>query len=346
MSLLRKKLWYFFLYTFIFGIFTYISVRIANPEYFASLNWHNPLPSPHFLQNLYTLKDWSKPDTWFPPSVQWLERTPVLFSLTNLVFFGVGLWPSLAFVIGMVWVLLRQTKTFLAVTVLWVCGFFLWQSTQFVQTLRYFYFLYPFLAVFAALAVSLLQQSVPQKKSFFVTLIFIVLTLIWPLMFLNIFFSSHTRVQATLWMREHIPAQSRILYEYWDDSLPLLYVPGNQPSYDLQALSVFDEDSPQKWATLRTLLQSADYYTLTSNRAWASISRVPEKYPATSRFYDSLFSGNEGYTLVQMFQSKPSLEWLGIPFSLDDSWAEEAFTVYDHPTVYIFQNTGSKIQED
>jgi len=118
----------------------------------------------------------------------------------------------------------------------------------------------------------------------------------------------------------------------------LAYVPGKINNYQAKAISVFDQDSTQKWETINYELANADYYILSSNRAWASISRIPNRYPQTSIFYQNLFGGETNYQMEKVFQTSPSLEWLGIPVTIDDQWAEEAFTVYDHPTVYIFRN--------
>mgnify|MGYP000895480115 CR=1 FL=1 len=49
-----------------------------------------------------------------------------------------------------------------------------------------------------------------------------------------------------------------------------------------------------------------------------------------------LFEGRLGYTLVRSFASRPRLA--GIVFN--DDFADESFTVYDHPKVLIFRNTG------
>jgi len=84
-------------------------------------------------------------------------------------------------------------------------------------------------------------------------------------------------------------------------------------------------------------LAEADYYILSSNRAWGSVMRVPEKYPQMSKFYQDLLANQTDYQLIAEFNSYPSLEYLGIDISFNDTWAEEAFSVYDHPQVLIFQ---------
>ncbi len=101
---------------------------------------------------------------------------------------------------------------------------------------------------------------------------------------------------------------------------------------------------------------------MSSNRQWASVTRVPERYPLTSVYYRALigcpadkdviwcynvatpgmFQGQLGYKLVQVFESFPTLDIPGvINWQANDQFAEEAFTVYDHPKVLIFQKTSN-----
>jgi len=47
------------------------------------------------------------------------------------------------------------------------------------------------------------------------------------------------------------------------------------------------------------------------------------------------FVGNLGFELIQVFQSKPSVG----SFNINDQFSEEAFTVYDHPKVFVFQKS-------
>jgi YYY domain-containing protein len=85
------------------------------------------------------------------------------------------------------------------------------------------------------------------------------------------------------------------------------------------------------------------------------LPRLPERYPLTIAYYRNLlgcpddmeiewcysvaqpgmFKGELGFDLVKVFQSDPSLG----PLRINDQFAEEAFTVYDHPKVLVFAKT-------
>ena len=96
---------------------------------------------------------------------------------------------------------------------------------------------------------------------------------------------------------------------------------------------MYDEDSQQKVRKVVKTLEKLDYIFITSNRLYDSIPRLPMRFPMTVKYYQYLFSGNLGFDLVKVFTSYPTL--FGI--SLVDDFAEEAYSVYDHPKVLIFK---------
>ncbi len=316
----------------IFLFFTYFSIRISNPYMFENASFLNPKISTLLIQNWQTLKSWESEDAWFPPGVQWLNRTPVLFSLFNLILFGVGIPYFFFAILGIVIILARKRNIIFITILLWVMAFFLFQSTQIVKAIRYFIFIYPFLAIFAALG----WDSLLTNKHVIFKFICLIIVVIWPLSFLSIYKTPHSRIEASDWIYDNIPEGSVIAWEVWDDPLPLRFA-GQQKYFNHLELHIFNPDSSEKWEKLNEVLSQSDYYILSSNRAWASISRVPERYPITSKFYDDLFAGKRGFIKIAEFNSYPSLEYLGIPLTIPDDLSEESFTVYDHPQVLIYK---------
>lgn len=144
----------------------------------------------------------------------------------------------------------------------------------------------------------------------------------------------------------------------WDDGLPL-----RMDGYDgyggiYQPDLVFEmywDDNPEKYSRFIATLDQADYIFISSNRQWGTVPRLPERYPLSTAYYRHLigcpeqkdilwcynvakpgqFQGDLGFELVQVFESFPSIASLQI----NDQFAEEAFTVYDHPKVLIFKKS-------
>ncbi len=123
----------------------------------------------------------------------------------------------------------------------------------------------------------------------------------------------------------------------WDDPLPLSLAPYNVwgAQYQGYELQIHWEDIDIKRERMKYVLDRADYLTISSNRFYDAMPRNPQRYPLTIAYYRALFSGELGFELVGDFTSRPNLG----PIEFRDDSAEEAWTVYDHPRVFIFKKT-------
>jgi hypothetical protein len=146
-------------------------------------------------------------------------------------------------------------------------------------------------------------------------------------------------VEASEWMYQNIPYTSTIANEHWDDPLPLL-LPGYLPFRNTQEIAVYTPDlledtsiNYQKIQQMYTQLTDSDYIILSSARASGSIGELSKEFPLMSEYYPALDNGSIGFKLMHKSAQYPSLFGITIP----DEAAEEAFWVYDHPTVRIYQ---------
>ena len=147
----------------------------------------------------------------------------------------------------------------------------------------------------------------------------------------------------------------------WDDVIPLS-MDGFSPFDYSNGLyrtdlnfEMYWDDNEEKRQRFMDNLDQADYIFITSNRQWGTTVRVPERYPLTTTYYRNLIgcpddreiiwcysvaepgmmNGSLGFELYEVFQSDPSIG----PLKFNTQFAEEAFTVYDHPKVLIFRKT-------
>ncbi|NTU75519.1 MAG: phospholipid carrier-dependent glycosyltransferase, partial [Anaerolineaceae bacterium] len=153
----------------------------------------------------------------------------------------------------------------------------------------------------------------------------------------------------------------------WDDPLPLSMYGIDPYGYsngvyrtDLN-FEMYWDDNAEKLTRFENVMDQADYIYISSGRQWGTTVRVPERYPLTTEYYRNLlgcpidqdivdcyrvaevgtYQGKLGFELVKVFQSDPNLGSLRV----NTQFAEEAFTVYDHPKVMLFKKTDTYTSE-
>ena len=286
----------------------------------------------------------------WPPGIQWAGTTPYLFPLKNMIVWGLG--PALgltsiaAFALAAVRMFMKRNRE-LILPLGWAALNFVYFGALVLKTMRYFHPIYPMAALLSGWMLVFLWDRrrkfrLPGRWALpsaflpaFLSAIVLGGTLLWAVAFHQIYASPVSRVEASEWIFANIPPGSTIAVEHWDDRLPLRIPDRNPNAYNYVELTLYEDETSEKREKLITGLEAADYVILSSNRLAGSIPRMPARYPMAIRYYDSLFSGELGFRRVARFTSYPSL--LGI--EIVDDWAEEAFSVYDHPKVRIFQKT-------
>ncbi len=375
----------FTLYVLCYTLLVYFFLRLFNPYYFQNPSFFDFRLNKDFVDSINSLKLFTTKEAWYPPGVQWINKPCYGLLLTT---FLVGLGPVnfVVMVIGIIKIIsnikyqisnihskYKKDKkinlesvfinSIIYLVLFWVVGYFVYQSSQFVKSIRYTIYLYPFYAIFGGVGIAFIFNQINKMKlnnflkyvicyTFYVTLLF------WPLLFFTIYFHKNTRVEASEWIYKNLPNQTVILGEHWDDPLPLLIENNYGKNFQVLQLPIFDPDTIEKWQTMKNLLEKADYYVLSSNRGWGSIPKVPERYPLMSKFYDYLFQEKcfsikencfqdschselvSGSQQESQFCFKKIKEFLPFYYQFihyPDSWVEETFTVYDQQTVMIYE---------
>ncbi|VAW31650.1 hypothetical protein MNBD_CHLOROFLEXI01-4049, partial [hydrothermal vent metagenome] len=155
---------------------------------------------------------------------------------------------------------------------------------------------------------------------------------------------------------------SLLMNEHWDGILP--YDVNGRSAYGAHFTEVTggqrpitNPDSEEKRQEMVSWLDEADYVVLSSQRAVWSLPRIPLTYPMTTRYFEALFNEELGFELVAEFHAPMQIGPLfisdvagkvgwGKPPEIGwpppgDLAAEEAFSVYDHPPVWIFAKTAA-----
>ncbi|MCO5225824.1 MAG: DUF2298 domain-containing protein [Thermomicrobiales bacterium] len=328
------------------GLFAFSTFRIAQPYAFVGPHWWSVGLNQQWLDDLAFWRTVQTGLVDMKPSVQWFDRTPVLYIMQNLVLWGMGVALGISAMAGLgvlVWRLLHSTTWpdwFMLGMAGWSIGNIVLYGTGIAQNQRYLMQIYPFLAVFAAAALIEVADRWRRWHLGRILLGMVTLyTIVYGLAFTSIFVRPITRIEATEWIFENVPAGSMISNEYWDDPLPLPLAGYDRGLYPTMTLDLYGDESADnsKVTTLVGQLAQIDYVVLSSNRIIDSVARQPERYPVANRFYEMLLSGELGFEPVQEFTRGPAifgLEW-------NDLSAEESLLVYDHPQVRIFKKTDS-----
>ncbi|HEU5014279.1 MAG TPA: DUF2298 domain-containing protein, partial [Roseiflexaceae bacterium] len=331
-------------------------------RFFQGKGFFDIRPEPRFVANIQQVSGFVSGEIDFPPGIQWAARTPFWFSWKNMVLWGMGLPLGLAAWLGWAvagWRLFRHRALVFLIPWGWIAFYYLWQGGQFVMTMRYYGLMYGLLAVFAAWLLvgrwttdggRWRATKVQQTSSFVIrhsSFVVIIGTLLWAYAFTRIYTDPHSRIMASRWIYDNVPPGATITYEEWDDALPLAVDGHTSQQYKIIKTTPYAEDDLTKYIGstdtsgkhvdgLFDELDQADYVVLTSDRVYDSTRRIPARYPALMRYYHTLFDGELGFKLVADVHSYPRLFGIEIPTPI---YAEEAFSVYDHPRVLIFQKT-------
>lgn len=337
------------------AIIALVTFRIAQPFVFqGGLNGMTLKLSPQFLSDIDYLSDVNSGGN-APWVVQWVNRSPLLYPLSQVFWWGMGPGLALASLAGLgvsIWAAVRRQRWYLLVPAGFVLAFLVLVSRQFNALDRYLLPAYPTAIALAAFGMVTLWNSEAPRRSWLPTNLFglwrpvarfaiaaaVLTTAFWGTAFVNgVYNTDHSRVIASTWMAENMAPNTLVTSQIWDDALPL-YAP-DVPQHTISSvpLDPYGGENPDKIHAMIDVLDQVEYIVESSNRLYGSIPRMPARYPVTREYYHALFDGELGFELAAEFTTPPKL--FGI--EIDDRNAEETFTVYDHPKVTIWKKTAA-----
>ena len=299
----------------------------------------------------------------YPYTRQYIDTTPYWYHIRQLAVWGLGLPLGIVAWLGLIsavlYSLIRQRKGDLLI-LSWVLLYFLISGAFDVKFMRYMLPITPFLILMGSRMVFGIGDALTGWRPRLTPwlngglALLVGATAFYALSYVTIYSRPHTAVQASQWIRDNVSEGTIILKEHWEEGLPNLY------GYRVRDLPMYEGDTPVKMRGVSQELSQAEYVVFFSNRLYGTIPRLPERYPLSSQYYRLLFSEKLGYELVHYETSYPSLFGVtfvddtfnrpGVPppsqlaslrpsaLSVNMGFADESFTVYDHPKTLIFRN--------
>lgn len=254
---------------------------------------------------------------------QFKNTPPYLFQILKIFPYSSGIFQFIFAFIGLFlliknWRLNKDVYLYWFIILIPSLVYFLYFGQVYAKWTRFvspLFFLFP---LFSTYFISLL-------KSKYFRLISIFLACLPGLYFLKIYFYPDIRITASKWISENIPASSTILSE-GGNVVDIPVFPNNFKinNYD------FYNSYPNNLSN----------YLLTSNYLIIPSRRVFKNYDL--KYHEHLFNGSLGFKEINKIS--PSYDLF-----LNSENAEETWSVFDHPTIRIFQkvqNLTTKQYED
>ncbi len=221
------------------AVLSLVVFRIFQPYAFSGPSIFGIGLNPKWLANMAEIRNQQGGNTDAPYALQWANRTPILFSLKNMLLWGMGLPLGVLAWLGWAWALVQMLKGRWHrhfIPVVWTGAFFLWQSTGFTQAMRYQLPIYPTLALMASwglweawgLATRVAQgwRRIAQVAVAVTGIGAVLLTLVWALAFQSIYTEPFTRAEASRWIYANIPGiVSLVVDDGGESTLEVLPMP-------------------------------------------------------------------------------------------------------------------------
>jgi YYY domain-containing protein len=204
----------------------HIAQRGAEPSLFYTTLYSLIGFNPQWQANMEEIQRLQAPEANFPPALQWVSRPAILFPLSNMLLYGMGLLAGIAAWAGFLWALWRIVRgrpdwLIHAIPVAWVGIYFLFAATRWVKSVRYFLPIYPILFILAGwLFFELWHRTEKHKVGRLLVSVALGATLLTSLLWANAFVEIYrqplTRVAASEWMYENVPTAVTLLYQTAD----------------------------------------------------------------------------------------------------------------------------------
>jgi hypothetical protein len=268
---------------------------------------------------------------------EFYSSVPVLFQFLHVYPFLLNPVLTLLFIPALLYLILKtylnKNKSYLLLIITFLT-LFLSQAFLFVKWTRYMVPTLPFMYLILAVSITELSRKYNHNILRWLFAILITASLLFAFSYAAaVLIPQDTRIRAAEWARIHIPANNKIISEAYD--LGVIVFQYNQSQIiTCNTYEMEDNVRPCNGTTLQNALQQSRYILLPSERLLKTRLRN-NMFPQGHRFYQSLFSEPEKYRLIYKTECDLFCQilYLGNPlYSF-----EQTASVFDRPTVYIFE---------
>ncbi|HYN88484.1 MAG TPA: glycosyltransferase family 39 protein [Ardenticatenaceae bacterium] len=337
---------------------------------FVVTNPYAVLDAYHFADSIKAQSRLVQGQRILPYTEQFRGTWPYLYFIGQQLRWFLGPALGLLAWAGFGWMLVRLLRRRVAAhelpAVAWGILYFAVTGAVFMKFPRYFLPLTPLLFIWGAALILKLTERRGALRVALVALVFVPSAL-YALAFTAIYDQQHPWVQASNWVYKQAPRGSAILIEQWDHPLPSSMevdrVWRTRGEYEILRNDPYDPETPEKAVLLAERLSETQWIILASPRGWGVLGRLGDQYPLMPPYYEALLDGRAGFEVAGLWRVEPQLGPVSLrhnPFvsaflptpqawetaaparwTLDLGFADESFSVYDHPLTIVLRKTRS-----
>ncbi|MFO0703839.1 MAG: hypothetical protein U0525_03900 [Patescibacteria group bacterium] len=362
------NIWRFSLFLF-FSCVIFVAVSLILSFPFSP---HNVISNPEFLSSFGYERDVGTGRYIAFYTRQFLYELPLLFQLTNIFPYALGIFPFAFAVLGLFFAPWNKEVNLLRFSIIF---FAMLTMPWYAKWTRFIAPIYPIIYLFVVFGIFYILNSLKKIKFTKIAIqgifVWIIVAIsVQGLGYLTIYKESDVRYVASNWIVNNIPNGATVLSE----TANVIDVPIPDPrgsfkmpdGYHINYIS-FDfyniDENLALYTDYKQYLKEADYIFVPSRRIFYNHTCIDEKtgkfistrhsplkcamlaqkYPYLKEYYENLFSGKFGFQKVAEFTSYPRISLFGKTiWEFPDEEAEETFTVFDHPVIRIYKRISAR----
>jgi hypothetical protein len=320
----------------------FIVFRLASPFHFAGPHVLGLALAPAALDD-YVEAGRGFLDPGYPPNWQWLTGYGPMHAVADLAMWGLGPIASLIVLASVLGLVIGRHRSYDRASFLPIVALILAFSVYWLSGIPALRYVLPALPALCAMTVIAFARAADTRIGRAGMGIVLIMAGLWGLGMPALHANTNSRIAASRWLWSETSVGTVIANETaWDEGLPVAVMlpgrktpvwPDQEGHFQFVQLQIEAPDSPEKARNMAKRLGEADMLVISSERFRKPMLALSERFPMTAAYYRLLARGELCFEPVY---SDPSTYPL-VRFDLDDRWAQEPWSVYDHPTVEIYR---------